>query len=145
MQTLELVIVLPILILLLVAGIQFGMAMLVQQAVTHAATVAAREAGKGVSTAELAQVVECILAPHSITIGPYAGLVLEDPEKYPQPQKAGSLTCDAPASPSLESGDVRVTLCVALDRRPFLNALRAYGIDLTGRRFVVSASAQKES
>lgn len=145
MQALEVVIVLPILILLLVAGIQFGMAMLVEQAVTHAATVAAREAGKGASTAEVVQTVECILAPHAITLGPYAGLLLEDPAKYSQPQKAGSLACDAPVSPALESGDVRVTLCVALDRRPFLNALRAYGIDLTGRRFVVRAAVQKES
>ncbi|NQU25765.1 MAG: pilus assembly protein [Candidatus Nealsonbacteria bacterium] len=143
-QTLELVIALVVLIVLFVAGIQFGTTMIVEQAVTHAATVGAREAGKGAPIDELALVVERILAPHVVHVGSCASVVLEDPSAAAPVQQAGTLPCDPPSEPALESGEVRVTVAIDLSRRPFLNALAAFGISSRGKQFTVSSVVHRE-
>jgi Flp pilus assembly protein TadG len=143
-QTLELVIVLPILITVLIAGIQYGIAMVVEQAVVQAATVGAREAGKGANINDLQAVVEAVLYPHDIKIGQCASVVLEDPQAAPPVQQAGALTCAPCSAPDLVAGEVRVTVCVDLSKKPFLNALKSIGICNDGKRFVVSSVVKKE-
>ena len=143
-QTLELVIALVVLIVLFVAGIQFGTTMIVEQAVTHAATVGAREAGKGADIDELECVVERILAPHVVNVGPCASVVLEDPSATVPVRQAGTLTCDPPSEPAPESGEVRVTVSIDLSKRPLLNALGAFGISSHGKRFTVSSVVHRE-
>ena len=142
--TLEVVLVLPILLLTLVAGIQFGTTMIVEQAVTHAATVGAREAGKGADVDQVVSAVETMLVPHGIHIGPYAGVVLEDLEASPPVQQRGLPACAPPSTPTLNSTQVRVTVCVDLSSKPFLNAMRFIGVDSRGKRFSVSAVVGKE-
>lgn len=140
-SAIELILVLVVLILATFVSLQFGIALIVKQAVAHAATVAAREAAKGADVAELETVIETVLAGHQITIGPDASFILEDPG--PQPQQ-GSLPCTPPASPSLDGDEVRVTLCVSLTAHPILNILQVYGIDFTGRDFHISSVATRE-
>jgi hypothetical protein len=144
LQTLELVLVLPILMLVSIALFQFAVLMLVEQAVTHAATAGAREAGKGADADELVDVVEAILAPHAIKIGPHASLTLEDPTASPPIDQRGSLACPPPSTPLLDSDEVRVTVCLDLTSKPLLNALKSYGIDLMGKRFRISSVVKKE-
>lgn len=140
-STVELILVLVVLIVATMAALQFGIALIVKQAVAHAATVAAREAAKGASTGQLQSIVEQVLAGHQITLGPQAALVLEDPDPRPP---VGSLPCTPPATPTLDGDEVRVTLCVSLTAHPMLNILQAYGIDFTGRTFTISAVATRE-
>ncbi len=144
LATLQVVLVLPILVLMTVAIIQFGILILVEQAVTHAATVAAREAGKGADVDQLACVVETMLCPHNVKLGPNASLVLEDLEADTPVEQRGTLPCTAPSTPSLDADEVRVTVCVELSKKPFLNALKCVGLDLAGRRFSVSSVVKKE-
>ena len=144
LQTLELVLVLPILMLVTIGVFQFAVLMLVQQAVTHAATVGAREAGKGADVEELVDVVEAILAPHDIKIGPHASVTLEDPTATSPVEQRGSLACPPPSTPSLDSDEVRVTVCLDLTSKPLLNALKSNGIDLMGKRFRISSVVKKE-
>lgn len=140
-STVELILVLVVLIVATMVSLQFGIALIVKQAVSHAATVAAREAAKGASPSQLQDVVETVLAGHQITLGSHASLVLEDPNPRPQ---VGTLPCTPPATPLLDGDEVRVTLCVSLTAHPMLNILQAYGIDFTGRTFTISAAATRE-
>jgi hypothetical protein len=141
--TVELVLVLIVLILATFVSFQFGIALIIKQAVAHAATVSAREAAK-VNPADLTELecnIERILAGHQITLGPDTSFVLENP--LPQPQ-VGTLPCSPPTDPLLDTDEVRVTICVSLTAHPILNILEDYGIDFTSKTFTISAVATKE-
>lgn len=140
-STVELVLVLVVLILATFASLQFGMALIVKQAVAHATIVAAREAAKGADVDELQGVVEQVMQGHGIVLGEEASLIVENP--LPQPPR-GTLACQAPAAPPLDGDEVRVTLCVSLTAHPILNVLAAYGIDFTGHTFAISSVAKRE-
>jgi hypothetical protein len=142
--TLEVSLILPILIVVILAAIQYAVFTTVEQAIVHAATVAAREAGKGASISDLSCIVETELAPHGIRIGNYASVVLEDPEATPAVQTAGATVCTPAQSPTPVAGEVRVTVCVDMGVKPFLNALKYIGINNTGKRFGISSLARKE-
>ena len=140
MQTLEVVLVLPILLLVTLAIFQFGVLVLIQQSVAHAATVTAREAGKGANVDELVLAANEVLGPHCITIGPDAVVVLEDLVAVSR----GSLACNPPDMPSPGIDEVRTTICVDLIQQPFLTALQAYSIDFSDKRFEISSLVKKE-
>jgi hypothetical protein len=140
--TIESILVLFMLIFATLGALQFGLALVVKQAITHAATVAAREAAKGADLDELEEVVEKVLEGHQIVIGPDATLVLE-PGILP-PVTRGDYDCTQPVQPVIDSDEVRVTLCVSLTAPPFLNILRNYGLDFTGCSFMASSVATYE-
>lgn len=144
-QTLELLIILPILVFVFVATLQYGTTMIVEEAVTHSATVAAREAGKGATIEQLQCVVDHILCAHDIQIGPCASVVLEDPAADPPIQQAGTFPCEPPATPAIDEEFVRVTVCVDLTKKPFLSATGPLGLSFQGKSFTVSSVVKKES
>lgn len=142
-SSIEIVLVLLVLVVATFVSLQFGIALIVKQAVAHAATVAAREAAKAnpADLDELECIIERVLAGHQIPIGSKASFVLEDPQ--PQPQR-GTLPCAPPVAPEIDGDEVRLTLCVSLTAHPILNILQVYGIDFTGKTFTVSAVATRE-
>jgi Flp pilus assembly protein TadG len=143
MLTLEVILVLPILLIVFLAALQFGILMVVQQAVAHAATVGAREAAKGADIDEVACVVNQMLSPHALTVPCNASVVLEDPAGTPTQQRRGSTTCNPPPGPTLDSDEVRVTVCVDATGRPFINPLRAFGVCCI-RQLKASSAVTKE-
>lgn len=143
-STIESILVLVILIIASMAAVQFGLALIVRQAITHAATVAAREAAKGADADELVEVVETVLAGHQITIGDHATLVFENGPDPLDVEVRGTLPCQPPAAPTIDGDENRVTLCVSLGAPPFLNILKCYGIDFCGRHFESSSVATDE-
>ena len=143
-STFESILVLVVLIIASFAAFQFGLALIVKQAVSHAATVAAREAAKGADADELVCVVNRILQEHRIQIGPDMSLVLEvGPPPNPTVMR-GTFPCTPPATPVLDPDEIRVTVCVSLTAGPFVNILKFYGIDYTGRSFNISSVATIE-
>ncbi|MGQ9607103.1 MAG: TadE/TadG family type IV pilus assembly protein [Thermogutta sp.] len=142
--TLEAVLILPVLVLTFLAVLQFGILMLVEQTIVHAATVAAREAAKGADVDAVVLSAQSVLSLHGLSVGPAMTLVLEDPLSNDPVQVRGDLPCDIAGLPPLKPGEIRVTLGVSLSHRPFLNALRHCAIDFTGRKFTVSAVAERE-
>ena len=141
--TIELILVLFVLVLATFVSFQFGIALIVKQAVAHASTVAAREAAKAnpANLVELEEIIETVLAGHGITIGSDASFVLESPAPLPQ---QGTLPCTPPLAPFIDGDEVRVTVCVSLTAHPILNILEAYGIDFTGKTFSISSVATRE-
>ena len=134
--TLEAILAIPVLVIITVAAIEFGIVLMVEQAIAHAATVAAREAAKETVLKtpnevanELVTVVNSTLAPHKLEVGPSVALALEV-GGFPT-QTRGSLTCDPPTLPSVGADEVRVTVCVRLNTAPFPNFLSGFGVDIS--------------
>jgi hypothetical protein len=137
-ETLQLIIALPLLVIVLFAAFQYGVLVLIEGTVTHAATVGAREAGKGVSTPILVNVVNNVLSLNGITVPADATLIVERPAVPPD---IVGPPCPVPAAPVLGPDDVRVTICVDLTTPPLLNCLKAFDpiLDVTGKRFEISS------
>ncbi|GIX01574.1 MAG: hypothetical protein KatS3mg112_0511 [Thermogutta sp.] len=114
------VLVLPILLLATLAVVQFGVLMLIEQTVTHAVTVAAREAGKGADIDATVLSVNAVLGLHGLSVGPGATLVLEDSLSTPAVQVRGTLPCSVPSTPSVPAGMLKATLCVDLTQKTVL-------------------------
>jgi hypothetical protein len=79
---LELLFAVPILFFLLIAACVYGQVMMVRCGVTQAATVAAREAGKGGDVQDVAEAVNRVLAAYGVAITDRAGsgtkVILDD-------------------------------------------------------------------
>jgi hypothetical protein len=149
--TLEFILVLPLLVVILFAVAQFTVALLIRQAVTHAAIVGAREAGKGEGIEEVARAVDGVLdGAHGIDVAtvtvppgtpPVSALVDAVADsgvrivlEVGQPDAGGrnasaysfgdtNVICIPPDVPVVQSDEVRVTICIDLGRHPMGNWL----------------------
>ena len=154
-EVLELLLVTPVIVVLLVATIQFGSVHLIDSAITHASTVGVREAAQEADVGEVAVEVDKVLQPHGIDVvtalgSPVDGtqVILEvgtDVTKFSnlsfQPPPPAS-----PEFPELGPGEVRVTVYVKLDKTPIINvkALEEFGFIFPGEYFQVSSVAKLE-
>jgi Flp pilus assembly protein TadG len=147
--TLELILGFPVLLIATVAVLEFGIALLVQQAITAAAIEGAREAAKGSTAAEVAEAVDRILSVHSIA-GATAGTpdVRVDVENASGLATVGDATipCMPNGPSSLNPNEVRVTVCVRMTDgdRPVPDWLSYFGFSLSGKTFETSAMALQE-
>ena len=145
--TLELILVLPVLVIMLVAMVEYTTVMILQSTVTHAATVGAREAGKIADIDEVLEAVDAILGVNCITVSDDEGsgtkVVLEN-GSYPTTEFGDpTLAYELPANP-LDPDEVRVTVCVAMSATPLCDALRVWGFSWLGKTLEVSAVVKKE-
>lgn len=155
--TLELILVLPILLIVMIVSMQLGMVTLYQAAVTHSATVAAREAGKGADFTTVVNAVQHVVDVHGITISntndsgtkvtmdKYGGVDENDDPLDPIVYSYGDplLTCPPPANDP-QFGEVRVTVCVDLAATEFCDALAPWGLSFLGRTFRASSLVMGE-
>ena len=159
--TLEFILVLPIIVLITWGTFQFAILFLVQNTLTHATTVAAREAGKHEPVGEVATVVDKILeGTHCIDIADRHGnpvrdsgvrIIQEVGTRHERPIVTSfgdpDLTCRPPEFPRIRHDEVRVTICMDLTRSPLCNYLFHFGVDeLTweDKRLEISAITKKE-
>jgi len=156
--TLEFILVLPFLVVTLLAVAQFSVALLIRHAVTQAAIVGAREAGKYEDISEVARVVDAVLeGAHSINVanvtttpatnpttpgtatvtavansGVRIWLEVNPADTRPVLADFGDTTgvpCSPPAIPVLNAGEVRVTVAIDLGRNPLCNWLYTFSPD----------------
>ena len=141
------ILALPILVVLLIATFELTMVLLVKPAVTHAATVAAREAGKAADVDELAEVVQAVIGVNCIAVSDAPGsggkIVLEDGAAETTEFGDPTLACPTPENP-LNADEVRVTVCVEYEVTPICDALSAFGFSLAGLSFLASSLVKKE-
>ncbi|NLX97706.1 MAG: pilus assembly protein [Rhodopirellula sp.] len=154
-ETLELLLVTPVIVIVFVAAFQFGLVHWTQSAITHAATEGAREAGKDAPyqtaadlVVEIAAVVDAVVQPMGIdisgTLGSGTRVYLEVGPNNANTAWFGDsdpgFDCEPPASPILASNEVRVTVCVKLDKTPVLDvgALSYFGFVFPGNCFRIS-------
>jgi Flp pilus assembly protein TadG len=164
-ETLELILVTPIIVILLVATLQFGSVHLVQEAITHAAKVGAREAAKGAPIEEVAVSIDAVLEPHgidvadktinmdgSITYTPKTGtrvFVEYGPDSVTVESFGDTSVGTPPTSssmPTLAEPEVRVSVLVRLEQAPILSpeALKRLGFTFSGDRYEIRAVARLE-
>ena len=134
-------------VVLLVATVEYAMLMLLESAVTHAATVGAREAGKCSDVVLIAEVVQSVVSRNCITISGASDsgtkVVLEDGTEGTREFGDPSLTCDLPANP-LNPDEVRVTVCIELAATPICDPLGEFGFSLWDCRLQASSLVKKE-
>ena len=156
--TVELIIAVVILVVLLVAVFEYATLMVLQATITHAATVGAREAGKGAQIDEVVEVVQAIVGVNCITLSDAADsgtrVILEDGNSTCGTTSYGDpnfTDCAVPTNP-LSADEVRVTVCIAIDATPFCDALAIplcgvageTGFSLSGCHLHASSVTQKE-
>lgn len=153
--TLEFILVLPLLVVTLFAVAQFSVALLVREAITQAAIVGAREAGKYEGIDEVARAVDGVLqGAHGInvanviippgspppaviaTVNPVANsgvrvwLEVGQPDAASRPASAdfgdGTVPAVPPATPVVQADEVRVTVAIDLGRSPMFNSLFSF-------------------
>ena len=152
--TLEVILALPALLIATIAVFEFGIIMLVHQAVTTAAVEGAREAAKDQSTtAATALEVEQILDIHQLIFDPTSTNTIDDVhllvERFGLPTEErgnNTLPCSAQGGP-LQSSQIRVTVCVRMTNangRPVPDWLSSFGFSLAGRTLEASALTTAE-
>jgi Flp pilus assembly protein TadG len=146
-EVLELILVLPVLIIVLVGTFEYASLTMLQAAITHAATVGAREAGKCPHIDIVLDVVDDVLSASCITLDDAddsgTKVVLE---VYGEPDQVfgdANLTCNPPDN-DLNENEVRVTICIALSSTGFCNALADWGFSMEGCVIRASSLVKKE-
>lgn len=142
--TLEAIFAIPILLIGSIAIFEFGILMVVQQAVVTAATEGVREAAKGGDQTAVGTVVQQFLAGHHVSITPTGNArVMREQFGMSTTDFGNSTDLDCTAGgPTLMANEVRVTVCVKMsddDNQPVPNWLRPFGFSLSERTFQVSA------
>ncbi|MCA9178315.1 MAG: pilus assembly protein [Planctomycetales bacterium] len=124
-MTAEALIIIPLLLLISIAIVEFGLLLSLRQSVAHAAIEGAREASKGVTTADLNGIVETALGGFDVALATNAGYLFEDPANLVFAQ-VGAITCDQPSTP-LTLGNVRMTVCVNSSGSPVSGLIAKFG------------------
>jgi len=153
----ELLVVFPILFIATLAIFEFGILVVVDQAITAGATAGAREAAKvGAATDDIAAVIDEIISVHQITFDPTTTNATDDARviiEYGPPIAATAergnttITC-VPQGPAVGTNEVKVTLCVnvtnAAGEQPVPDWLSVFGFSLAGRTFEISSLSNVE-
>lgn len=133
-EVLELVLVLPILILSLVAAIQFASVLVVDTTLSHASLEVARLAAMDCTEVQITDRVNEFLAVHDMTLGVGSQLIVEDASGVTISAGDGSLSPSV-SYPPISDARVRATLIVETNATPIPNALRNYCVDFADRQF----------
>jgi len=144
--TIEALVVIPLLVIVTFAAFQFAGTIAVEQAVSYAATVGARESGKYATDAEIETTVENALAPFSIVLGDEASVFVERFESSGSLSNSliGTFPLTAPVTPALVAGETRVTVGVSLSLAPLARLLGNFGLDFSAGTFTASSLVRFE-
>jgi len=149
---LELLFVVPVLFLLLIAAFVYGRVMIVRCGVTQAATVAAREAGKGASASDVARAVHRVLAACGVAIsdkpGSGAKVILHDGldevSEYGDPNMTYAKPHGIQADEVLATVWIKTTAKKADGTGPIVPSLGGLGSVLHGDQICVSSLVKKD-
>ncbi len=136
---LEAILAIPVLVLVTFAAVQYGQAVVVEQAIGAAADEGAREAAKGATPNEVLGVVENFLSSVNLMAG--AGVRIDVQDGQGNVNMFGDNTLPDPVA-GLAANEVRVTIQANYTATAVPNALGYFGIDLSNSRFQSSALAR---
>lgn len=155
MNSIHLLLILPLMLMGTLAVLQFALITVVESGVQSAARAGADVASRGGRMPQILAAIESVLATHGVEVpesaGPARGnllVVVELPE-LDDPLIAGNPTIEmTPTGPTLRSGELRVTICVRLNggqEDPVPNWLRFVGFSMEGHQVLSSALAVRET
>lgn len=147
-ETLELILCMPILFIATLAIFEFMMIAIVQQTIVLAAAEGARATSNGATTDQAAQRVLDFLEVHQITFDPNDGVGVTGNarvriEMGPLNETRGnsSIVCDPEGPALLDADESRVTVCVEVTdgNKPIPDGLGTLGFSLIGRHLRASS------
>ncbi len=134
-EVLEFILAMPVLILVLIAGIQFATVLVVDNTIQAAAIEAARvSSAENCDETDVANAVNQFLNVHGIRLGPGARLVIQDSTGTLTSIGDDGLTSDH-LSPLPPANFVRSVLVVETNRTPIPNLLANYCVDYSGKQY----------
>jgi Flp pilus assembly protein TadG len=146
----------PVLFLATLAVFEFGILLLVEQAIVTAAIEGAREGAKvGATTNAVAERVQRIIDVHCIsfdttgTTGGDARVIVEDGSGVISGERGNLTIACTPNGPAPSLRQIRVTVCVpvtdsATGCTPVPDWLSGFGFSISGKLFRVSSVANLE-
>ena len=156
-MTLEFILAFPILFIATLAIFEFGILMLVEQAVVTAAIEGSREGAKlGATTDCVAKKVQSILGVHCLVFDTMTGqpnsgdarVIIEDGSGVISGERGNLAISCTPEGPAPSSTQIRVTVCVPVTDvsgcKPVGDWLSYFGFSLQGKVFRVSSVANLE-
>jgi hypothetical protein len=152
LQALELLFVVPVLAVLLVTALQCGRAMMVRSGLVQAATMAAREAGKGAGIEEVAQAVNCVLAAHGIAVSdrPGSGTKVTVQDGRGNVKQYGDPRMTVNPAPAVRGDETLATVWIKFDakradgRRLLAPSCGVLGLALGDSRLSASSLVKKQ-
>ena len=154
-MTLETIIAFPILVIVLVAAVQFSSTMIVHHAVMAAAVEASREGSKvptdmgtdaaRIVTAVEETVTEVLSTTHNLSAVPASGVmvIVEDSMGVDCGGDTTVVACPAGTS-VVDPAVVRVTVLVEMDDARIPNLLETFGWSTNGRRFEICSDSRRD-
>ena len=137
-EVLELILTLPILVLIAIAAIQFGVLLMAQNTIATASREAARLAANGSGEWQLEHDVNSCLSPFGLELGDGVRLVIQDETGTLQSLGDGALSSDVLLSP-VPHAMIRSTLLVSVESTRTPNLLANHGVDYSNGQFEYSA------
>lgn len=134
-ETLELILALPILLLVALAGLQFCLVLSVEQTLRAATNEAAREAAKGASDAETVSIVESHLATHGIpglTANSGARIWIDRQGLGTDAAYGDASVASTIATNEAAAGEVRIILAAKYEALPTPDLLASFGLTFMG-------------
>jgi hypothetical protein len=152
-HTIELLFALPVLALLLLAILEFAQLLTVRFGVTHAATIAARELGKGGDVADVTRAVNAVLATYgmAVTGEPGSGAKVAVQDGLAGTAEYGDPTMLSVPPEAIQPDEVLATVWIRFDakradgQRLLARPLGFLGDLLGGGRFCISSLAKKDT
>jgi Flp pilus assembly protein TadG len=152
--TLEAIVGLPILVIVLMAGFEYGMIALSHQAAMSAVTEAAREGAKVPTTVGAADggrvldavelAVEDVLGTHGLTVDANSGVQLVIEDSSGVGSRGQAITAVPTISGVTDSQEVRVTIRVQFDNARVPNLLGTFGVDLSAKQFEMYSVSRRD-
>lgn len=152
--TLEAIVGLPILLIVLMAGFEYGLIMIMHQAVMSAAAEAAREGAKvptTVGAADGARVlngvenaVETVLGTHGLTVDTASGVQVVVEDSSGVGSRGQTLVAPPAATGITDLAEVRVTVRVKISSTHIPGLLETFGIPLTSKYFAMTSVSRRD-
>lgn len=145
---LQVILILPFLLLFTLAVVQYGVSLVTKQTIAASSAEAARTAARGGDLKDVRRTVARVLGTNKMPVSDQGDVAVVVERHGQQPEIAGNpqVSC-RPHGPELQSGEVRVTVCVRRGRfagRRIPNWLGAAGRLFTPQKLQCSSLAAVE-
>ena len=152
--TLEAIVGVPILLIVLMAGFEYGLIMIMHQAVMSAVTEAAREGAKVPTTVGAADgarilngvenAVETVLGTHGLTVDVASGVQVVVEDSSGVGSRGQTIVAPPAVTGITDLAEVRVTVRVKISNTRIPGLLETFGINLSAKNFAMTSVSRRD-
>ena len=152
--TLEAIVGVPILVIVLMAGFEYGLIMIMHQAVMSAVTEAAREGAKVPTTVGavdgarvlngVESAVETVLGTHGLTVDVASGVQVVVEDSSGVGSRGQAIVAPPVVTSVTDLAEVRVTVRVEFNNTGIPGLLETFGINLSAKYFEMTSVSRRD-